>query len=267
MIWSGMAANLQVHRRNKSLDSQQLSMSMLLPTPTPVIKVNKKRTRNFSVQEDNLLVAAWLEISMDAVAGIDQPRGTYWERIHDYYHVHKEFESDRNPNSLAHCWGIILAEVNRFCGWYAQVANRPPSDATEQDVVLQACELFKAKEGHTFSLLHCWNILRHEQKWHETCANKKQKTSSNASPDASSPPSYASAHGDQDAAGSQSTDATNARPDGRKKEKERQCKGKSPVSSGENLYMDALENMWAKKKEVEDLKEMKKKNSMMRELQ
>ncbi|OEL27979.1 hypothetical protein BAE44_0011000 [Dichanthelium oligosanthes] len=105
------------------------------PTPTPVMKGNKKRTRNFSVQEDNLLVAAWLEINMDAVQGIDQPRGTYWERIHDYYHMHKEFESDRNPNSLAHRWGIILAEVNRFCGWYAQVANRPPSAATEQGVV------------------------------------------------------------------------------------------------------------------------------------
>jgi len=44
---------------------------------TPVLRGNKKRTRNFSVQEDNLLVAAWLEISMDAVQGVDQPRATY----------------------------------------------------------------------------------------------------------------------------------------------------------------------------------------------
>jgi len=44
---------------------------------SPVLKGNKKRTRNFSVQEDNLLVAAWLEISMDAVQGVDQPRATY----------------------------------------------------------------------------------------------------------------------------------------------------------------------------------------------
>ena len=35
------------------------------------VKGNKKRSKNFSVQEDNLLVAAWLEISMDAVQGIN----------------------------------------------------------------------------------------------------------------------------------------------------------------------------------------------------
>jgi len=90
-------------------------------------------------------------------------------------------------------------------------------------------------------LLHCWNILKHEQKWHEACANKKQKTSSNSS----GVPAQ--------------EDASNARPDGRKKEKERQHKGKNPMSPGENLYMDAMENLWVKKKEVEELKELKKK--------
>ena len=102
---------------------------------SPVLKGNKKRTRNFSVQEDNLLVAAWLEISMDAVQGIDQPRATYWERIHDYYHLHKEFDSDRNCNSLTHRWGIILEMVNKFCGWYGQVQRRAQSGTTEQDKV------------------------------------------------------------------------------------------------------------------------------------
>ena len=119
--------------------------------------------------------------------------------------------------------------------------------------------MYKKEEGKSFGLLHSWNILRHEQKWHETCATKKQKTSSNSSPRASTPPSYASDHGDQEESANHSTDGTNARPDGRKKEKERQRKGKNPVSPGENLYMDALENMWAKKKEAEDLKEIKKK--------
>jgi len=102
---------------------------------SPVLKGNKKRTRNFSVQEDNLLVAAWLEISMDAVQGVDQPRAIYWERIHEYYHLHKEFDNDRNCNSLAHRWGIILEMVNKFCGWYGHVQRRAQSGTTEQDKV------------------------------------------------------------------------------------------------------------------------------------
>ncbi|CAN6339940.1 unnamed protein product [Urochloa humidicola] len=222
------------------------------------MKGNKKRSKNFSVKEDNLLVAAWLEIGMDAVQGADQPRATFWERIHEYYHSHKDFDTDRNWNSLAHRWGVIQEAVNKFCSWYDAVQRRPGSGVTEQDKVLKACEIFKKEEGFKFTMLHCWNVLRHEQKWHETCANKKQKTTSNASPGTSTPPSNAAGQGAEEAGGSQPTDA-NVRPDGRKKEKERQRKGKNPSSPAENLYMDALDNLWSKKKEVEELKEMKKK--------
>ena len=52
-------------------------------------------------------MAAWLEISMDAVQDINQPRATYWERIHEHYHLHKDFET----GSLAHRFGIILEAV------------------------------------------------------------------------------------------------------------------------------------------------------------
>ena len=60
---------------------------------TPPLKPSKKRTRNFTPHEDNMLVTAWLEISLDPVQGTDQTRSTYWKRIHDYYHEHKIFES------------------------------------------------------------------------------------------------------------------------------------------------------------------------------
>ena len=107
------------------------------------VKGNKKRSKNFSVQEDNLLVAAWLEISMDAVQGIDQPRATYWERIHEHYHLHKDFETDRNSGSLAHRWGIILEAVNKFCSWYGHVKRRQESGLTEQDRVCIVVLLFQ----------------------------------------------------------------------------------------------------------------------------
>ncbi|CAN6196806.1 unnamed protein product [Urochloa humidicola] len=47
------------------------------------------------------------------------------------------------------------------------------------------------------------------------------------------------------------------RPDGKKKEKAH--RGKNPVSDGQTLYMEAVENIWAKKEKVEELKEIKKK--------
>ena len=51
----------------------------------------------------------------------------------------------------------------------------------------------------------------------------------------------------------------NARPIGKKKAKEQQRRGKISGSPAGKLYMDALENMWAKKKESEDLKDKKRK--------
>lgn len=72
---------------------------------------NKKRTRNFSEKEDILLASAWLEVSMDAVQSIDQTRSSYWQRIHECYHKHKTFESDRNISYLSHTVGVSFKEV------------------------------------------------------------------------------------------------------------------------------------------------------------
>ena len=90
-----------------SPQEEQVFREAAVVEATTGVKGNKKRSKNFSVKEDNLLVAAWLEISMDAVQGIDLPHATYWERIHEHYHLHKDFET----GSLAHRFGIILEAV------------------------------------------------------------------------------------------------------------------------------------------------------------
>ncbi|XP_039834398.1 uncharacterized protein LOC120695155 [Panicum virgatum] len=122
-----------VETQHGSPQEEQVFREGAVVEATTGVKGNKKRSKNFSVKEDNLLVAAWLEISMDVVQGIDQPRATYWERIHEHYHLHKDFETDRNCGSLAHRWGIILEAVNKFCSWYGHVQRRQESGLTEQD--------------------------------------------------------------------------------------------------------------------------------------
>jgi hypothetical protein len=52
-----------------------------------------------------------------------------------------------------------------------------------------------------------------------------------------------------------------ARTLGKKKAKEQQRQGKNYGSPFQKIYMDALETMWSKKKECEDLKEKKKKRA------
>ena len=106
------------------------SQSPIIEEPT-----QKRRAKNFSSEEDVLLVSAWLNISMDPVHGNDQKNQTYWERVQAYFHEHKEFPSDRSPNALIHRWSVIQLVMGKLHGYYMQITNRQQSGVNENDKV------------------------------------------------------------------------------------------------------------------------------------
>jgi len=79
-------------------------------------KGNPKRTKNFTIDEDEQLVKSWLNVSLDPVKGVDQSRTTYWKRIHAHFHAHKDFSSDHSQGSLMNRWSGIQHDVNLFAG-------------------------------------------------------------------------------------------------------------------------------------------------------
>lgn len=102
-------------------------------------KGERVEQKKFLEKEDKHLCDSWLEISLDGAQSTEQHRSMYWERIYEYYHNHKTFESDRSLKSLMNRWGTILECTNRFCGCYTQIENRMESGKNEQDRVLDAC--------------------------------------------------------------------------------------------------------------------------------
>ena len=44
-----------------------------------------KRSKNFLIEEDMLLISAWLNVSMDSVQGNNQTHTRYWDRIWKYF--------------------------------------------------------------------------------------------------------------------------------------------------------------------------------------
>ena len=84
-------------------------------------KRNQRRTKNFTVEEDEQLVKAWLNVSLDLVKGVDQPHTTYWKRIHAYFHAHKDFSSDRTQGSLMNRWSGIQHDVNLFADCLSKI--------------------------------------------------------------------------------------------------------------------------------------------------
>jgi hypothetical protein len=99
------------------------------------VKGNKRRSKNFTLKEDEMLVSAWLNVSLDPVRGANQSKDTYWKRIHDYFHSKKDFESDRTQSSLMSRWSSILHDCNIFAGCVSKVEARNQSGASVDDKV------------------------------------------------------------------------------------------------------------------------------------
>ncbi|CAL5324719.1 unnamed protein product [Camellia sinensis] len=95
----------------------------------------KSRSGNFSKEEDNLLISAWLNTSLDAVHGNEQKSKTFWRRVGEYFHEHKTFISERTDNSLMNRWSVIQLGTNKFCGYFAQIESMRESGVNEQDKI------------------------------------------------------------------------------------------------------------------------------------
>ncbi|XP_062157069.1 glutathione S-transferase T3-like [Alnus glutinosa] len=125
--------------------------------------------------DDNLLVEAWLYVSMDAVQGNQQKNKVYWKRICDYFHERKTLGANRNQTSLMNRWSTIQLAVNKFCGFLAQIEKRSQSGLTEQDKICQARQMFVDIQKSPFNFEHSWLILRFHPKWLAHLDNIKLK--------------------------------------------------------------------------------------------
>lgn len=99
----------------------------------------KPRGGNFTVDEDVLLILAWLNISLDPVKGNQQKGKTYWRRVWEYFHEHKTCDSDRTHISLMNRWSTIQLATNKFCGCFAQIMRKNQSGTIEKDKALIIC--------------------------------------------------------------------------------------------------------------------------------
>ncbi|KAK9056336.1 hypothetical protein SSX86_027426 [Deinandra increscens subsp. villosa] len=154
-------------------DSQPLSTN----NPTSVRK--SIRGVNFTIEEDKLLVSAWLNCTLDAIHGTDQKHAQYWEKIFEYFKQHKVTTTDRTIKSLIQRWSFIQKATNKFCAKVAQVEGLNQSGMTEHDKLEKAKMMYSSLEKSNFQFEHCWYLLKDQPKWllHTTKDDiKKRKT-------------------------------------------------------------------------------------------
>ena len=106
------------------------------PSEAEIVTPAKKSKRggNFSVEEDKLLVLAWLNTSVDAVhhGNNDQNnKAPFYTKIAKDFHDHKK-DSTRTVVSLTSRLGVINRERSKFCEVFAKVEAKNPNATAEQ---------------------------------------------------------------------------------------------------------------------------------------
>jgi hypothetical protein len=130
---SGYFTNILTHEVDDDLEL--LRQQEVQEDASPSTGSKSKRGNNYTNLEDIQLCNSWIHISNDPIIGNQQSGKTYWERIANDFHMNRDFESDRTPNSLEPRFGIILKECMKFQGYYEEVQRRHPSGIPYQEHV------------------------------------------------------------------------------------------------------------------------------------
>ncbi|KAG6644321.1 hypothetical protein CIPAW_08G047300 [Carya illinoinensis] len=115
-----------------------LDDSLPLPPNESFDVRNSVRGANFTIEEDMLLVSAWLNCSLDAFQGTDQKHSHLWEKNFEYFQQFKETTNERTIKFLIH------------------------RGMTNQD---KAKVMYQALEKCSFQFEHCWHLLKDQPKW------------------------------------------------------------------------------------------------------
>ena len=95
-----------------------------------------QESKKIILDEDKIVVLAWLNVSKDPIQGANQSHASFWRRISDYYETHRKSFASRTESSLMHRWMYILENVNKYCACYDAIDRRNQSGKTIQDKVI-----------------------------------------------------------------------------------------------------------------------------------
>lgn len=94
-----------------------------------------RRSKNFQIEEDEVVCKGWLAVSKDQLHGAYQSRTTFWGKVHAYYDDNNETRIPRTESSIMHRWLVIQLQVNKFCSCYEAIVRRNQSGTNTQDKV------------------------------------------------------------------------------------------------------------------------------------
>ncbi|XP_059442130.1 uncharacterized protein LOC132174498 [Corylus avellana] len=218
--------------------------------PQPKKKSTTKKT-NFSIEEDVLLVKAWLNTGLDPIQGNSQKSTKFWDRILENYNENKkETTVERTAHSLSNRWSFIQKVINKFCGYLEQVEHRNQSGIGEQDKINMAKAMYQELNNNAiFQFEHLWNMLKTVPKWKKymlTQSDLKRKCLDTSTSYPLDVIHLGEDNNDQD------VHVALERPIGKKAAKERERKRKSNNCGEKEIVMEVLSGLAEAKKRLHE---------------
>ena len=128
--YDGSLTDLLMNNTDLYNDTIQSNPTVLVPVQNEVVPRMRKlqRTNNFSVEEDKLIVLAWLNTSKDAITGNEQQGGALWQRILQYLELHGGNQEERSQSSIKSRWTDINAKCSKFVGFIVKLKDSDKVD-------------------------------------------------------------------------------------------------------------------------------------------
>ncbi|KAE8772372.1 hypothetical protein D1007_55644 [Hordeum vulgare] len=231
-----------------------------------IVAAPKERAGNYTINDDKLLCNTWLQVSRDPSIGGDQSRDAYWGRMKEYFDAQNVSGIDRSERSLRSRWSTINSDCQKWAAAQKAVDKLNPSGTNEDDRYNIAQNLFKEetrttkkgkiKKGKIFTLPHCYEVLKDDEKWKKRedlddlhLSNKRKRTielnDDEEEDDASSD------EGKRSPTPNSVSYSKPKRPDGCKKDKTEKKKRK-----GDDELTNAMEAIVKARKEANEVRKM-----------
>ncbi|KAE8804504.1 putative receptor protein kinase ZmPK1 [Hordeum vulgare] len=231
-----------------------------------IVEVPKERAGNYTTNDDKLLCNTWLQVSRDPSIGGDQSRDAYWGRMKEHFDAQNVSGIDRSERSLRSRWSTINLDCQKWAAAQKAVDKLNPSGTNEDDRYNIAQNLFKEetrttkkgkiKKGKIFTLPHCYEVLKDDEKWKKRedlddlhLSNKRKRTielnDDDEEDDASSD------DGKRSPTPNSVSYSKPKRPDGCKKDKTEKKKRK-----GDDELTNAMEAIVKARKEAKEVRKM-----------
>ncbi|KAL9248613.1 Glutathione S-transferase T3-like protein [Drosera capensis] len=128
-------------------------------------KKKPRKSENYTVVEDLLLIAAWERTVDDVIVDPDEGKSKYWNRVWKEYMENAMSYPPRSEKSIVNRFSIIRTKCLKFAGIVQSIEDANPSGMTEQDKLNIAITSWANEEKGGFKLLHCYQRLKNSLKW------------------------------------------------------------------------------------------------------